>query len=290
MKSWITVFLVLLTLQGVAQAAPRDDFFTSLNSDTAYSRSVDDFTYKTQALRLLGIISSSTPPSNASTNIAQINAVTPLMGNGPSGTGAQRVTLASDSTGILASVGSITTAITPGTAAANLGKAEDAAAVSGDTGVAVFAVRTDAPVSGANASATGDYVPLSTDSFGRTWTASVLTPTIDQGLSQHRLISAATTNATVVKASQGNIYNIQAFNNGVAAAYLKFYNIATSPTVGTTTTVKVLMLPPGGGLTVDSSAGIQFATGISYSIVTNLVDTDATAIAINQVAVNIDFR
>ncbi len=180
MKSWIKIFLVLLTLQGVAQAAPRDDFFTSLNSDTAYSRSVDDFTYKTQALRLLGIISSSS--------------------------------------------------------------------------------------------------------------AAVLTPTIDQGLSQHRLISAATTNATVVKASQGNIYNIQAFNNGVAAAYLKFYNIATSPTVGTTTTVKVLMLPPGGGLTVDSSAGIQFATGISYSIVTNLVDTDATAIAINQVAVNIDFR
>jgi hypothetical protein len=39
-----------------------------------------------------------TPPSNASTNIAQINAVTPLMGNGVTGTGSQRVTIASDNT------------------------------------------------------------------------------------------------------------------------------------------------------------------------------------------------
>lgn len=37
-------------------------------------------------------------------NISQINGVTPLMGNGASGTGAQRVTLANDSTGILAAV------------------------------------------------------------------------------------------------------------------------------------------------------------------------------------------
>src|SRR6266705_7154 len=39
-----------------------------------------------------------TPPSNASTNVAQINAVTPLMGNGVTGTGSQRVTVASDNT------------------------------------------------------------------------------------------------------------------------------------------------------------------------------------------------
>lgn len=38
------------------------------------------------------------PPANASTNIAQINGVTPLMGNGVTGTGSQRVTIASDNT------------------------------------------------------------------------------------------------------------------------------------------------------------------------------------------------
>lgn len=37
-------------------------------------------------------------PANQSTNVAQINAVTPLMGNGVTGTGSQRVTIASDNT------------------------------------------------------------------------------------------------------------------------------------------------------------------------------------------------
>jgi hypothetical protein len=38
------------------------------------------------------------PPSNASSNISQINSTTPLMGNGVTGTGSQRVTIASDNT------------------------------------------------------------------------------------------------------------------------------------------------------------------------------------------------
>ena len=38
------------------------------------------------------------PPSNASSNISQINGITPLMGNGVTGTGSQRVTIASDNT------------------------------------------------------------------------------------------------------------------------------------------------------------------------------------------------
>jgi len=43
---------------------------------------------------------------------AQINGVTPLMGNGASGTGAQRVTIANDSTGILAQVTLVPTVTT----------------------------------------------------------------------------------------------------------------------------------------------------------------------------------
>jgi hypothetical protein len=39
-----------------------------------------------------------TPPSNASSNISQINGTIPLMGNGLTGTGSQRVTIASDNT------------------------------------------------------------------------------------------------------------------------------------------------------------------------------------------------
>jgi hypothetical protein len=55
-------------------------------------------------------------------------------------------------------------AVTPGTAAANLGKAEDAAHASGDTGVMVLAVRQDTQA--ALAGTTADYIPLTTDVNG----------------------------------------------------------------------------------------------------------------------------
>ena len=55
------------------------------------------------------------------------------------------------------------TSIIPGTSATNLGKAEDAAHSSGDTGVAVWAKRTDTP---AASGADGDYVTVNSDAAG----------------------------------------------------------------------------------------------------------------------------
>lgn len=56
------------------------------------------------------------------------------------------------------------TRITPGTAATNLGKAEDDVAASGDVGVMALAVQRTTAVSDA---IDGDYVPLHTDALGR---------------------------------------------------------------------------------------------------------------------------
>ena len=59
------------------------------------------------------------------------------------------------------------TSVIPGTAATNLGKAEDAAHASGDVGVMSLAVRDDTP---AGLAADGDYIPLTTDDKGTLWT------------------------------------------------------------------------------------------------------------------------
>lgn len=74
--------------------------------------------------------------------------------------GATSIPTGSNTIGSIASIG---TSITPGTAAANLGKAEDAVHASGDTGVMALGVRNDA---GTAFAADGDYVPLSIDSSG----------------------------------------------------------------------------------------------------------------------------
>lgn len=87
-----------------------------------------------------------------------------VAGNGAVTTGTQRVTIASDSTGNIATIG---TSVTPGTAAGNLGKAEDAAHSSGDTGVMLLAVREATATDLSVGNTDGDYEPLQVDANGR---------------------------------------------------------------------------------------------------------------------------
>jgi hypothetical protein len=70
----------------------------------------------------------------------------------------------------IGSIASITTSVVPGTAATNLGKAEDAAHTTGDVGVMALAVRRDTAT--ASSGTSGDYEPLSTDSVGAQWVRS----------------------------------------------------------------------------------------------------------------------
>lgn len=64
----------------------------------------------------------------------------------------------------IGSIAAITTSVTPGTGAANLGKAEDAPHASGDVGVMVLGIRSDTAAS--PVSADGDYHPLTFDGSG----------------------------------------------------------------------------------------------------------------------------
>lgn len=75
------------------------------------------------------------------------------------------VTQASASTlNVTAALASITSSVVPGVAATNLGKAEDAPHVSGDTGVAIWGVRQDSQT--VTNSANGDYSIISVDQYG----------------------------------------------------------------------------------------------------------------------------
>lgn len=88
-------------------------------------------------------------------------------GNGAVDANTQRVTLANDSTGVLASIGAISTSVTPGTSAAHLGKAEDAAHTTGDTGVMALCVRSATPTDRSVGGTDGDYEPCAVDASGR---------------------------------------------------------------------------------------------------------------------------
>lgn len=175
-------------------------------------------------------------------------------------------------------VSSVTTAIVPGVAATNLGKAEDAVHASGDTGVAVFAVRTDVPAT--TSSNTGDYDALHTGAEGGLHVS--LIPAARNGMLSVRVAAAATTNATSVKASAGTLHGVALFNNTAVKKYFKWHNAAAAPTVGTTAVVLTMIIPADGGLVL-SDLGWEFTTGIAYSITAAVGDADTTAVAANDV-------
>ncbi len=107
------------------------------------------------------------------------------------------------------------------------------------------------------------------------------------GATSFTKISAATTNATSVKASAGTLLMVAATNNSATVAFLKFYNKASAPTVGTDTPVLTIMLPANGGVALPiPAAGVAFAAGIAYAITGLATTADTTAVALNQVQLN----
>ena len=134
------------------------------------------------------------------------------------------------------------------------------------------------PIPGAQVSAT-QPISGSLTSAGTT-TNTPVTPT------QSFINSAATTNATSVKNSAGTVWNIVASNVNAAARYVKFYNLAVAPTVGTSVPAFTITIPAGGTVNISGGAnGIRFGTGIALAITGAMSDADTTAVAVNEVKV-----
>lgn len=102
------------------------------------------------------------------------------------------------------------------------------------------------------------------------------------------VVSAASTNATSVKASAGKVVGWQLQNTTAAIVYVKLHNTASAPTAGTGV-VQTIGIPANGKSEVSYLGGIGFATGIGMTIVTGAADADATAVALNAVVGDIFF-
>jgi len=107
--------------------------------------------------------------------------------------------------------------------AAGVGKAEDAAHVTGDTGVAALAVRRDTAASSAGTD--GDYVTINTDATGRLRT--VAARDVDDALSI--AASSAAADDLVVKASAGTLYSIVGHIAAGEDGYVQVHDATSQP-------------------------------------------------------------
>lgn len=113
------------------------------------------------------------------------------------------------------------------------------------------------------------------------------------GWSVAPLVSANTINATSVKGSAGALGGWVISNRNASVRYLKIYNKATAPDPSTDTPALIVEIPgnTSGILSnVEFNKGIYFNLGIGYVLVTGIGTTDATAVAANELIINILYK
>ena len=130
--------------------------------------------------------------------------------------------------------------------------------------------------SGRAAAAASAPVALSTED--NTLLSRLLPTATASGVTPSRVVAAASTNATSLKASAGQVYEIDVFNPAAYTVFLKFYNKASAPTVGTDTPVWTIPIQAGGGYSRSFYEGRAFSTGIAYAITKLQADSDTTVV------------
>ena len=111
-------------------------------------------------------------------------------------------------------------------------------------------------------------------------------PRTTGGLTTYHLASGASTNATVVKNSAGQLFGWYIYNSNAAARKLAFHNASSTPTAGSSIFFS-LVIPAGGAANVFNDIGIAFSTGIAITTVTGLADSDNTGVAANDLIINL---
>lgn len=93
----------------------------------------------------------------------------------------------------------------------------------------------------------------------------------------YNAVTTASTNGASVKASAGNLFELTASNPTATPAFLKLYNKASAPTVGTDVPIVTIPVPANSNVAIPfGSQGKRFATGIAVAVTGAIGATDTT--------------
>ena len=105
----------------------------------------------------------------------------------------------------------------------------------------------------------------------------------------YRVLSAAgSTNGALIRAGEGTVTALTGYNARASAVYLKLYDKATAPTVGTDTPRKTIYLPTAAAFSIQLND--FFSLGIGIAMTTAGADADTGALTAGDIlALNVDY-
>jgi len=237
-----------------------------------------------------------TPPANASTNVAQLAGTTTDTNSGVKSAGTLRVVLATDQPQLTNKL-----LVTPdANSAVNVaqlsGTAADTNSGNKSAGTLRVVLATDQPTmsNGQPAIQSGTWTVQPGNTANTTPWLVTDTPGTSGGLSFSYVLSAASNNKTQAKGSAGQLFTVVVTNTNAAARYLKiFNNTSAGVTMGTTSADFQFVIPgntAGAGIAINIDKGIALGTGITYAITAGVALNDNTSVAANEVSVLIGYK
>ena len=207
--------------------------------------------------------------ANQSVNTSQINGVAPSMSNGVDGTGVQRVTLASDSTGqVVLAAGAAIIGSLAANQSVNMAQAAGAALLVGNgitgTGSPRVTIASDNTPFTVNAAQSGTW------NVGTLTTITNAVTTQDQaqagaGGAWDRANSGAYEASRVIKASAGRLRVLMGYNSKTSAQFIQVFNSTTVP-ADATAPIYTFTVPASSNFSLDlGETGDYFSTGIAVS-------------------------
>lgn len=130
-----------------------------------------------------------------------------------------------------------------------------------------------------------DSLPPGSNTIG----AVSLVPTATGGLDLSRTLGLGTTGVNI-KSGAGQVFGWQISCTGPTSVYVKLYDLASAPTVGTHTPVMTIWVPGGSSIGSHHAHGISFSNGIGIGATTGIADADTGAPTANSVIANILYK
>jgi len=119
-------------------------------------------------------------------------------------------------------------------------------------------------------------------------------PAFAQQSQPTHILSGASTNATNIKPAAGQLVSVACFNTTTTLYYLKFYDLASTPTCNSTPVVLTMPCPfgasnAGGGFVLTPGQAAQFLNGIGICLTGGIADNDNTNAA-TGVAIDVFYK
>ena len=106
----------------------------------------------------------------------------------------------------------------------------------------------------------------------------------------YHTVSAAGTNAAIVKAAPGVVTGWKIYNNSGYPIYVKLFNKASAPVPGTDEPQQTIGVDAGLSDVSSPGPGVTYSAGIGIAIVKGIADSDSTAVAANDCVVDIFYQ